>query len=417
MNVFDGVPINHEQRMRYITEKKRFKVVSAGRRSGKTWDGKKLIKLESFRDPGLYGLCAPTQDQAKYIFWQDLKDSIPKNFWSKQPNETSKELWLKNGSIFRVVGLDKAQRIEGQPWKMLLIDETDDLKDGVWQTNIRPALDTLGLETCVILCGVPNGKKLLFDLSKKAITDPDDWGFYHWFSSMVLPPEVIAQAKADLSPLEFRQEYEASFETAEGLVYPDYDSDKNSTTRQVDPGWPIIWTHDFNFTPRSSAIIQEIETVPHVLDEIVLSSAVALNSAKEFVERYKDHQRKLVYLFGDYSGTAGEKHHQSSDYLVMEQYLRQNGWIVNRQVKPNPAIKDGQNALRALICNANGDRRFFVNVAKCRYVDNGLGRTSLKLGSTFQEDESDFQHITTALRYYAYTRHNITNQGIRQGRA
>jgi hypothetical protein len=181
----------------------------------------------------------------------------------------------------------------------------------------------------------------------------------------------------------------------------------------LDPRLPIVWTHDFNYTPLSSAIIQEVDNEVHVLDEIVLTSAVAENAAKEFCDRYKNHLNKNLELYGDYSGVSGEKHNQSSDYKVIENLLRKSGWKVTRKVKPNPSIKDCQNSLRALICNANGERRFFVRIDKCRYVDNGLSRVQLKAGSTFQENETEFQHITTALRYFTHFKYPIKKTGYK----
>ena len=61
------------------------------------------------------------------------------------------------------------------------------------------------------------------------------------------------------------------------------------------------------------------------------------------------------------------------------------------------------------ICNNNDERNLLVNVKKCYYVDQGLSRTSLKKGSTFQEEEDEFQHITTALRYWSFIRFPIIN--------
>jgi hypothetical protein len=144
-----------------------------------------------------------------------------------------------------------------------------------------------------------------------------------------------------------------------------------------------------------------------VMDEIVLESAVAQNAADEFVDRYASHENKRIEIFGDYSGTAGEVHNQSSDYKVIENTLKRNGWNVTRKVRPNPLIKEGQNSLRALICNALGERRMLVNPEKCKYVVNGLTRVQFKKGSTFQEDETEFQHITTALRYYAHAKYPV----------
>lgn len=78
-----------------------------------------------------------------------------------------------------------------------------------------------------------------------------------------------------------------------------------------------------------------------------------------------------------------------------------------RVPRANPSIKDGQNSLRGLIMNANGERHFFVNPAKCRYIDKGLKTVQLKKGSTFQEEDSEYQHVTTTLRYYTAVKHPI----------
>ena len=397
----------HPVQYNFYHSQARFNVSCAGRRSGKTWKAKRKCYVQFLRVPGLYFMGAPTFPQAKGIFWTDLKAAIPSTFWRKKPNETKCILYLRNGSDIEIIGFDAPARFEGRPWTGGMIDETDDLKESAWATHIRPALDTIGLKTWVILCGVPEGKKLLFDLSKKPAYD-SEWDYFHWLSADILTPKTIESAKRDLSALQFRQEYEASFETAEGVVYSDYDSNKNGTRKTIDPRLPLEWTHDFNYTPLSSCIIQEFEDGNYILDEIILKSSVAKNTADEFVNKFKRHQNKRVTIYGDYSGVNGEKHSQSSDYTVIVEILRRNDWIVTRRIKPNPRIKKGQNALRAQICNSLGVRRLFVNIDKCRYVDKGLSRVELRGGSAFQELENEFQHITTALRYWAFTKYEIS---------
>jgi len=409
-NIYSQKVIYHPAQFDLFNSDARFIVIAAGRRSGKTFTAKRKLVMRALDTPGLYFCSAPTFPQAKAIFWEDLKAYLPDFLRSKAPNESECKIFLKNGSEIRIIGLDRPARFEGIPWTGGIIDETDDLKEEAWQAHIRPALDTIGLNTWAILCGVPEGKGLLFELSKKAATD-DNWEFYHWKSSEILSKEVIDAARSDLSPLQFRREYEASWETGSNIVYSDYDSIKNATQKTIDLELPIQWAHDFNYTPLSSCIIQEHEDGNHVVDEIILISAVAKNAALEFVDRYKEHKTKRCYIFGDYSGTAGEKHNQGSDYKIIEQILRSNGWNVTRHCKPNPAIKSRQNSLRAQICNSFGSRNLFVNVKKCRYVDNGLSKTNLMKGSSYQEVEDDYQHITTALGYWAWTRYPI-HQGI-----
>ena len=81
--------------------------------------------------------------------------------------------------------------------------------------------------------------------------------------------------------------------------------------------------------------------------------------------------------------------------------LRENGWKFTRKVKRKaPAIKDRQNAVRARICTADGERHLFVNPKTASWCDKGLATVQLQKGSTFQEDQTnDYQHITTAIGY------------------
>lgn len=183
------------------------------------------------------------------------------------------------------------------------------------------------------------------------------------------------------------------------LVYADY-SEENITDREFDPGKAIIWSHDFNFTPMSSVIMQVDGENIYAVDEIVLESAVAKQAALEFCDRYNGF-RGQVYLYGDASGHVGEKHGHASDYVVLQQELSRNGFQVQQKVpRSNPSIRDGQASLNAKICDAVGNRTFFVNKARCKTLHKGLSALRLKEGSTFQEENAYYQHITTAVRYY-----------------
>jgi hypothetical protein len=137
-----------------------------------------------------------------------------------------------------------------------------------------------------------------------------------------------------------------------------------------------------------------------LLEEIVLVSAVARQSAMEFVERYKDHDNRHVVIYGDPAGKAGEKHGHDSDYTEIERILLQNNWTYTRKIRPSTrSIKDGQNAVRAKIANAAGERSLFVNPATAPYIHKALSTGQLKQGSTFLEEDNEYQHIGTAIRY------------------
>ena len=119
----------------------RFPLVPAGRRSGKTERFKRFLVKQANRVPGPYFAAAPTHDQAKKIFWDDLKAFTLSAAHAKRPSESDRIIYLPNGSELHVIGLDKPQRIEGIPWKGGGIDEFADIKSDAWEANILPALN------------------------------------------------------------------------------------------------------------------------------------------------------------------------------------------------------------------------------------------------------------------------------------
>jgi hypothetical protein len=400
-----------------VTQGVRFPLVPAGRRSGKTERAKRFLVKYAAEHLGMYFAAAPTYNQAKKIFWKDLKDLALSNAAPKKPLESDLIIFLPNGSEIHVFGMDKPERFEGTPWDGGLIDEFGNLKQGAWEANIFPALNTVNptrpdYRAWCWCIGVPEGLNHYYDLCTKAEagTDPN-FRVFHWKSADILPPDVIEAAKRAMSAKQYRQEFEASFETASGRIYEDFSSE-NYTAETIKPHEQLMWMHDQNYTPLSSAI--GVRRGPqdkngnylnsnwlYLLDEIVLTSAVSRQSAMEFVERFKNHSNRHVLIYGDPAGRAGEKHGQQSAYTDIEAVLRANGWAYTRKVKPaHPAIKDRQNEVRAKIKNAAGEISLYVNPQLAPWCARGLATVQLKDGSSFLEDDSNqYQHITTAIGY------------------
>ena len=400
----------------------RFPVVPAGRRSGKTERAKRFVAKMAMRNPAeMYFIAAPTRDQVKKIYWADMKKLCLTSLCSKAPSETELIIYMDNGTQVQLIGLDRPERIEGVFWSGGVIDEIADIKPEAWEANIRPALDTFNptrpdYRAWCWLIGVPDGLNHYYDMAKYAESANDpDWQLFHWKSADILPESTIAAAKRQMSAKQYKQEYEASFEGATGRIYEDYDTG-NHTSAKIEPHEQLMWMHDQNFTPLSSAIgvRRAREQTPqeralgakvihdlYLLDEIVLTSAISKQSATEFVEKYKAHKNRHVLIYGDPAGRAGEKHGHASDYTDIEGVRKANGWSYTRKVKPAaPAIKDRQNAVRTKICTADGLRTLFVNPATAKWCDKGLATVQLQKGSTFQEDQTNkYQHITTAIGY------------------
>lgn len=400
----------HEVQHALVNDQVRYKVVPAGRRSGKTERAKRFVAKQALTRqdaPSPYFFAAPTREQVKKIYWNDIKRLCFTSLLDKRAiSESDLSIKFPNGNEIWLIGLDKPERMEGIFWAGGVIDEIANVKGTAWEENISPALDTFNptrpdYRAWCWLIGVPEGLNHYYDMAEyaKSSNDPD-WKLYHWKSSDILPEDVIAAAKRRMGKKQFAQEYEASFETATGKVYEDYSS-LNYTRATIGEHEQLHWFHDFNFTPLSSGIgVRRNGDDFYVLDEIILTSAVAKQSALEFIEKYKNHKNRKLLLFGDPAGRAGEKHGHASDYTEMEKVLREHNWTVERRVRAKaPSIKDRQNAVRAKIQNAAGDISLFVNPEKAPYAHKGLATVQLKKGSSFLEEDGDYQHITTAIGY------------------
>lgn len=130
----------HPVQLALVQSPARFKMVPAGRRSGKTERAKRrLIKAlfdchpwsVSYKKPEFNGVtwddphyfaAAPTRDQAKRIWWADLKRMIHKDY-VRSISESELTITTKWGASLSVVGLDKPERMEGSPWDGGVIDE------------------------------------------------------------------------------------------------------------------------------------------------------------------------------------------------------------------------------------------------------------------------------------------------------
>lgn len=383
----------------------RFPLVPAGRRSGKTERFKRFLVKAASKMQGQYFAAAPTYGQAKKIFWKDLKDLSLSVTHNKKPSESDLIIFLPNGSEIHCIGLDKPERIEGIPWTGGGIDEFADIKADAWEANIYPALNTVDPRrpdylAWAWLLGVPDGLNHYYDLCQLAETGADkEFRVFHWMTEEIFP-DMAAAAKRVMSKRQYNQEFRASFETATGKIYEDYGK-QNLTDRKIQPHERLMWMHDQNYTPLSSAIGVRDGKDLYLLDEIVLESAVSRQSALEFVDKFRYHQNKTVRLYGDPSGRNGEKHGHSSDYMEIEDVLKSHGWSVERRIqRAHPPIKDRQNAVRAKTLNAAGEASLFVNPETAPWCHKGLATVQVMAGSTYQEDQKNkYQHITTAIGY------------------
>ncbi len=352
-----------------------------------------------------YFAAAPTRGQAKRIFWKDLKRLIP-DTWIKKIYETDLCITTKFGSELWVVGLDKPQRIEGVGWDGGVLDEYADMKGGLWAENVRPSLSDK--DGWCWLIGVPNGLNHFKELADYASSGGDaDWGFYSWPSSEILPPEEIESVKRTLDSKTFRQEYEASFESASGRVYYAYRRDTHEDASiTLNPKLPIILCCDFNVDPCVWELVQSDGYLVKVFDEVALRDTNTVEMAREVKRRYGGHRGGFI-VYGDAAG-ASRSTTGKSDYVL----LKELGFKDQRIARANPQVKDRVNAMNTLLLNSKGEVRL-THHPVCGYLRKDLeGITWSDSGEGIDKRDGLRTHASDAIGYYVDKEYSLIKKRL-----
>ncbi len=200
------------------TDESRFKVIAAGRRTGKSrlaaW---RLIVSALEADKGHVWYIAPTQQQARDIMWQQLLELGNPVIASSHVNNM--QLTLINGSVISLKGADRPETMRGVALKFVVLDEYADIKPTVFEQILRPALADLK-GRCVFI-GTPKGRNHFYDLYKLGKKDVKDWKSWHFtsFDNPLLDKEEIEIAKETMSTFAFRQEFMANFEAPQSDIF------------------------------------------------------------------------------------------------------------------------------------------------------------------------------------------------------
>ena len=256
---------SHGGQQQYWSSTHRFNTVSAGRRSGKTELAKRKLVIRAMRAckpwPGRFFAAAPTRDQAKRVFWSDLKSLSPRSMLGQRPSESELMIEYITGNQIWVIGLDVPERLEGVGFDGGVITEYGNVKPLVWEQNIRPALSDR--EGWCDLEGTPEGRNHYYEIDSRARAEmkekgeASEWGSYTWFSSDILPAAEIESAKRSLDLLSYQQEYEGSFISFSGRAYYPFTEETHCAPLKYDPRLPLAFCFDFNVEPGVAAIAQE----------------------------------------------------------------------------------------------------------------------------------------------------------------
>jgi hypothetical protein len=212
-------PREHQLKVHELLEGKRFAVVVAHRRFGKTVAALNHLIREAVlneKETPRYAYIAPTYGQAKRVAWDYLVKYTTPLGGTNNISELRVDFW---GRRIQLYGSDNPDSLRGQYFDGVIIDEVGDQNPKIWTDIVRPALtDRKGW--CLFI-GTPKGHNHFKELRDRAEKE-DGWGLLEFKASEtgVVDEVELKAARNEMGEDKFRQEFECSFDAAvEGSYY------------------------------------------------------------------------------------------------------------------------------------------------------------------------------------------------------
>ena len=382
---------------------KRFRVLVAGRRFGKSYLSCIELLRGAINRPGeVYFYCAPTYRMAKDIAWKELKKLVPK-VWIKAKNETDLRLDLINGSSIELKGTENAMALRGRSLAGVVLDEAAFMDRDVWAEVIRPALaDKQGW---ALFISTPDGTASWFyDMwcfcGEQEWDDWARWSFTTVEGGNVAKEEVEA-ARGQLDARTFRQEFEASFENLTGLVAVSFSDDNIDKEVQDLHLMPLLLGLDFNVDPMAGICAVKHDNNLYVFDEIMLTGgATTWDFTEEVVRRYGVDRR--IIACPDPTGSARKT---SGVGVTDHNILRRSGFTVMSPKSPWK-IRDKITAVNTALLDANGDRRTFIH-PRCKELIKALRTLTYAPNTGLPNKNLGVDHAFDAFGYLCLQQFNL----------
>jgi phage terminase large subunit len=375
---------------------KRFNALVCHRRFGKTvLCINQLISsaLRSKLEAPRFAYIAPQLKQAKAVSWDFLLRYSEPFRVSANIAETRVDLF--NGARVSLYGADNPDALRGIYLDGVVMDEYAQMAPKTWTEVVGPALsDRKGW---AIFIGTPKGRNAFYDLYEKALTNPE------WFAAMfkasesgVLDDDELARWKATMSPEEYAQEFECSFQAANmgayyGKQMSDAETDKRITRVPWEPTVPVTTAWDLGIDDATAIwFVQQVAKEVRIIDYYETSG--------EGLAHYAAHLRSKPYAYGDHLLPHDAAVKELGTGKSRVEVLQSLG--IQPTVVPVQRIEDGINAVRMLL------PRCWFDAEKCAQGIKALGQYQRewvdKLGTWRSAPRHDWSsHAADAFRYLA----------------
>ncbi|MHA3062519.1 terminase large subunit domain-containing protein [Acinetobacter sp. ANC 4641] len=355
----------------------KFRAFVAGFGSGKTWVGCSSLCDKSWEFPKVpLGYFAPTYPQIRDIFFPTI-DEVAFDWGLKTKiYESNKEVDIYYGRQYRSTiicrSMEKPQTIVGFKIGHALIDELDVMPmvkaQQAWRKIIaRMRYKQAGLLNGIDVATTPEGFKFTYEqFVKEASSSDAKRALYGMIQASTydneknLPDDYISSLRESYPPQLIEAYLRGQFiNLTSGAVYPEFSRKLNHTDETIHPSEPLHIGMDFNVLKMSAVVYVIRNGLPIALDEMV-----GVRDTPAMAELIKERYQSIGHHITVYPDASGQNTTSKSASISDLSILQQAGFTIKAN-SVNPRVKDRVNAVNAMICNANGERRFKVNTHKC----------------------------------------------------
>ena len=378
-----------KERREILRHPARFKVITAGRRFGKSVLGLMFLLKGVMLQGSNRWYIAPTYRQGKLTVWPLLK-SIIKSQPGWKINESDLSC-TRSGVTIAIKGADAADSLRGSELDRCVLDEYAYQKAGVFEEVIYPMLTTT--QGNAMMIGTPDGfsSNNFYDYFIRGQGEDPAWASWQFttIDGGFVSDEELDLAKSNLDERTYRQEFEASFETAANRAAWAFDRKQNVKKAEELSSYFVVGI-DFNVDYMSAvlACVYGDETV-HYIDEIRMRNASTELLAIDMKKKWP----KVKEVYPDPAGVARSTTSHRSDHQI----LRDHGYMVYAR-RRHPSHRDRLNALNRKLRNAKGVVKMTVD-PKCLYLIKDLEQVQRDRKGGIDKANIELTHMLDACSY------------------
>lgn len=352
MGTVQRIDLGYRARPQFVPfhlRKQRWSCIVAHRRAGKT-----VACIMDLVDAALrcekpnprFAYIAPFYAQAKDVAWAYFKQftaPIP----GVEVHESELRIDLPNGARLRLYGADNYDRMRGVYFDGAVLDEYGDMDPRAWAEVIRPALsDRKGWATFI---GTPKGRNHFYEIWQAAKENPSEWFTLMLRASEtgLLPPEELEDARKVMTPEQYEQEYECSFDAAILGAYYGREMQRLEAEGRIrsvpyDPSLPVYTGWDLGLDDATAIwFVQVAGAEVRVIDYLETNNEALSSIARSLLN-------ERPYMYGEHYLPHDAEIRELMTAKSRKDTLESLG-VRPVRVAPRQNVEEGINAVRNLL--------------------------------------------------------------------